>query len=85
MIQSIGILHINRVTSLAARKIQFVVVGNSLKQVPGPFKTQAALRMQHKIRFERSAHAVAILYIGAWPAGVDAMVTIFFEQAATTK
>ena len=52
----------------ANREIQLIVIGDGLKQAPGPFKTQLGVFMQQDVGLERTADPMPEFDVGSRPA-----------------
>ncbi len=75
-IQCIGILHIEGFTKLAAGQEEFVVVGNAVQQIPGPFEVELWLPVQYQVGFIGTTQTVAKFYVGARPASMDSIILV---------
>ncbi len=76
LVQRIRVLNVECCAVAAMRKIQLVVIGNTLQQVPCPFETQLRIAVQHQVGFIRSTKAMPKFDVRPRPAGADAVLRV---------
>jgi len=85
LIQGIGVLNIERSALPAVRKIEFVVVGNALQEVPCPFETQLRFLVKQQVGFISTAQPMTKFDTRARPTGVYAIMLINANQKPRRK
>jgi len=65
-------------------KIELLVIGDTLQQVPGPFKTETGVVMQQQIGLIGAAKTMAEFYVRSRPAGMYPIFLINTQQQTGT-
>jgi hypothetical protein len=85
LIQGIGVLNIERSALPAVRKIEFVVVGDALQEVPCPFETQLRLLVKQQVGLISTAKPMTKFDARTRPTGVYAIMLINANQKPGRK